>query len=58
MQPLGMRVYFAAFSMFVSSLLGRSHLSRDQSRHKTSSGGIFNHVSGSFSRLTPQFVPT
>lgn len=37
MQPLGMRVYLAAFSMFVSALLGRSHLSRDQSRHKTSS---------------------
>jgi hypothetical protein len=38
MQPLGMRVYLAAFSMLVSSLLGRSHLSRNQSRQKTSSG--------------------
>jgi len=35
MHPLGMRVYLTAFSMFVSSLLARSRMSRDQFRDKT-----------------------
>ncbi len=55
MQPLGMRVYLAAFSMFVSSLLGRSI---PCARGTKQVQGILPPCSASFSRLTPQFVPT
>ena len=40
MQPLGMRVYLAAFSMFVSSLLGRSRVLAAQNKFR----GISHHV--------------